>query len=63
MCQRFIILLRVGPRNNARLKPVRSAKKVADPWLKASQNFQMITRVEGREVVLKSDFQKRLNQH
>jgi len=30
MCQTLIILLRGGPQNNARLKPVRSAKKVAD---------------------------------
>jgi len=32
MCQTFIILLRAGPQNNARLKPVLSAKKAADPW-------------------------------
>jgi len=31
MCQTFIILLRAGPQNNVRLKPVRSAKKFADP--------------------------------
>ena len=31
MCRKFIILLRVGPQNNVSLKPVRSAKKVADP--------------------------------
>jgi len=32
MRQTFIILLKAGPQNNARLKPVRSAKKVvADP--------------------------------
>jgi len=30
MCQTFIILLRAGPQNDARLKPVRSANKVAD---------------------------------
>jgi len=28
-----VILLRVGPQNKARLKPVRNAKKVADPDL------------------------------
>jgi len=33
MCQIFIILLRASPQNNAKLKPVRSAKKVADPDL------------------------------
>jgi len=31
MCQTFIILLRAGPQNTARLKLVRSAEKVADP--------------------------------
>ena len=34
MCQTSIILLRTGPQNNARLKPVRSAKKVAVPCSK-----------------------------
>jgi len=28
MCQAFIILLKTAPQNNARLKPVRSAKKL-----------------------------------
>ena len=28
----FVILLRAGPQNKSRLKPVRSAKKFADPW-------------------------------
>jgi len=32
MYQTFVILLRAGPQNNTRLKPSRSAKKVADPW-------------------------------
>ena len=31
MCQTFVILLRAGPQNNARLKPARSAKKFAEP--------------------------------
>jgi len=31
MRQTFFILMRTGPQNDARLKPVRSAKKVADP--------------------------------
>jgi len=30
MCQIFVILLGAGPENIARLKPVRSAKKVTD---------------------------------
>jgi len=34
MCQTFIILLRTGPKNDARLKPVQSAKKVPDPCTK-----------------------------
>lgn len=32
MCQTFVLLLRTGPQNKARLKPVGSAKKFADPW-------------------------------
>jgi len=31
MSQTYIILLRAGPQNNARLKPVRSAEQVAEP--------------------------------
>jgi len=31
MYQRFIVLLRAGAQNNARLKPVRSAKTFAYP--------------------------------
>jgi len=30
MCQTFNILLRASPQNNARLKPIHSAKKVGD---------------------------------
>jgi len=35
MCQIFIILLRAGQQNNARLKPVRSAKKFIHPCNKS----------------------------
>jgi len=38
MWQRFITLFRAGTQNNVRLKPVRSAKKVAGPWLKERSN-------------------------
>jgi len=36
MCQTFIILLKVGSQNNARLKAVRSAKKFAYPWIRSN---------------------------
>jgi len=32
MGQTFIILLRAGPQNNAKVKPVHSAKKFSDFW-------------------------------
>jgi len=42
MCQTFIILLRAGPQNIARLKPVRSAKKIADPALEHYDTLQKL---------------------
>jgi len=39
MCQTFIMLLRAGPQNTARLKPVRSVKNVADPWYNAYPDY------------------------
>jgi len=43
MCKTFIIWLRAGPQNDAWLKPVRRAKKVADPsfdrWPSTATSF------------------------